>query len=110
MTSGYDQQRKYNQLLKNLKKKALMKNRIKNWWYWNNDIIGRIIIVIISFVLIFSSIVSGLVWLQGNTYKYNCNLDHRVDWYTTLMINDDSYAYNPEGFCDYLKEQVAKRK
>lgn len=87
-----------------------MKNRIKNWWYWNDELIYAFVTVIISCVLIVSSIISALAWLQGNTYKYNCNLDHRVDWYTTLMINGDSYAYDPQGFCDYLKEQVAKRK
>lgn len=42
----------------------------------------------------------------GNQYKYNCNLDHRPDWHTVLLINGETYAYDPKYFCSQIKEKV----
>ena len=45
---------------------------------------------------------------QANVYKYNCELDRRPSFYTSFFIADNQYAYDPKGFCDFLKEKMEK--
>lgn len=81
-----------------------MISKIKDWFYWYGDIFYPVIAFLVLIV--------GVVWFlllgQANVYKYNCNLNHRPDFYTTAFIANDTYAYNPTLFCDTLKEKMHK--
>ena len=81
-----------------------MKQKIKNWWYWNSEFV----LFPLAIVVLIVSIFSGMLLIQANAYKYNCNLDHRPDLYTTAFIADSTYAYNPTLFCNTLKEKMHK--
>ena len=81
-----------------------MISKIKEWFYWND----YIILPIAGFIT-FCIAIGGIVLLsQANVYKFNCNLSHRPDLYTTAFIANDTYAYNPKLFCDTLKEKMHK--
>ena len=81
-----------------------MKHKIENWWYWNSGFVLAPLAIIIFIVFISWLLLLG----QANTYKYNCNLNHRPDFYTTFFIASDTYAYNPDLFCNTLKEKMHK--
>ena len=65
-----------------------MKSKIKDWYYYNGEDVIRVVVGLIAasilFVTIAASILLALVLTQANTYKFNCNLSHRPDLYTTL--------------------------
>ncbi len=81
-----------------------MKHRIKEWFYWN----GFIIWSTLGFIAVIAGLLFGLLLAQANTYKFNCKLDHRPDLYTTAFIASDTYAYDPEFFCNHLKQEMNK--
>ncbi len=77
--------------------------KIRNWLYWHDW--AYLIIAIITMAA-FIILTAG--YLVGKGLQYNCNLDKRPSMYTSLMINDNPYAYDPEGFCTKLKEKLEK--
>lgn len=83
-----------------------MLQRIKRWWDWND--LNIIVFPVLG--LIAATFIAGWLLLlgQAHTYKFNCNLDHRPDLHTTLFIADETYAYNPELFCNTLREKMHK--
>lgn len=79
-----------------------MKRWLSNFWDWYSaEVIVASIIVSIAL-----SMFLGLVFLEANKLKYNCDLDKKPSFYTALMINDKQYAFDPEGFCNKLKEKM----
>ena len=82
-----------------------MKEYFKDLWYWYSNAF----FAVLAFISVIFTIIVLFIWGAGNTMKYNCNLEHRPDWYTTTMIADDTYAYNPEGFCNMLKQKMKER-
>jgi len=89
-----------------------MKSKIKDWYYYNGEDVIRVVVGLIAasilFVTIAASILLALVLTQANTYKFNCNLSHRPDLYTTFFIGNGTYDYNPELFCNTLREKMHK--
>lgn len=81
----------------------MMKHRIKDWFYWNGFFIWGVIAVMAIIALF-----CGVLVAKGNTYKFNCKLNHRPDLYTTFFIAGDTYAYDPEYFCNQLKQEMNK--
>lgn len=73
-------------------------------YYWNNYKEGIVVITLaITFIV---GISYALLLGQANTLKYNCELDHRPNFYTSFFIATDQYAYDPKGFCDFLKKKM----
>ena len=81
-----------------------MKKAIKDFWYWYSDAVWATFVIIIVAI----GVIFGLLLAEANTYKFNCKLDHRPDLYTTAFIADTSYAYDPEFFCNQLKQEMHK--
>ncbi len=48
----------------------------------------------------------GIGVYYSNAYKYNCNLEYGPSLKTTLLINSSEIAYNPESFCQRLKDKM----
>jgi hypothetical protein len=85
---------------------------MKRWWnnfLWDyEDAIIFTIACATGIVIFVGSIVYALGFFMGQQDQYNCNLIHRPSIKTELLINHDTYGYNPEGFCNQLKEKIAK--
>ena len=81
-----------------------MKHRIKEWFRWYGFAVWSSLAIIIFIVGVFFLLLLG----QANTYKFNCKLDHRPDFHTTFFIANDTYAYDPEFFCNHLKQEMNK--
>ena len=81
-----------------------MLKKIKEWFYWNGDMFFPIV----GFIVALAAIILGLGLMQANMYKFNCKLDHRPDLYTAWFIADSTYAYDPEFFCNHLKQEMNK--
>ena len=79
-----------------------MKHRLERFWYWNKETIMFIMFGAVFLV----GVVYLLLSMQANTYKYNCELDRKPNYHTTFFIADDQYAYDPEGFCIFLKQKM----
>jgi hypothetical protein len=86
--------------------------KIKRWYYYNGQYVLRVMLGLLIagtiFVTLAASILFALVLTQANTYKFNCNLSHRPDLYTTFFIGNGTYDYNPELFCNTLREKMHK--
>jgi hypothetical protein len=86
-----------------------MKEKLKDFWYYYSEEI----LVFFGFILIIFSVIGTIIglaaWQSGNVMKYNCKLDQRPDLYTVIMIDGSTYAYDPDYFCNHLKEQMSKR-
>lgn len=86
-----------------------MKEKLKDFWYYY----GEETVVLISSILIIFAIIGAVIglaaWQTGNVMKYNCKLDQRPDLYTVVMIDGSTYAYDPDYFCNHLREQMSKR-
>lgn len=84
-----------------------MKSKLKEFWFWYHEaVIGTAVV----FSIIFGSI--GLLFFfytvgWSNQYKVDCNLTTGPSLYTTFWTNNDTYAYDPEGFCATLRERIA---
>ena len=75
---------------------------MKDFWDWYKEEIAMI-----AFAILFIMGISyALLLSQANTYKYNCELDRRPSFYTSFFIASDQYAYDPKGFCDFLKKKM----
>lgn len=81
-----------------------MKEFFKDFWYWYSEPI----LATIGFILFIISVAYGLLLGQANVYKYNCDLERRPSLSTTFWIADETYAYDPQGFCNKLKEKMAQ--
>ena len=84
-----------------------MKNKLTEFWFWNKEFVGGTIVAI---TVIFGSI--GLLFLfytvgWSNQYKIDCKLTTGPSLSTTFWTNNDTYAYDPEGFCATLRERIA---
>ena len=79
-----------------------MKYRLEQFWYWNKEIVIFIVSIIIAGV----GVAYLLLSTQADIYKYNCELDRKPNYHTTFFIADDQYAYDPEGFCTFLKQKM----
>ena len=44
--------------------------------------------------------------MQANALKYNCELDRKPSIKTAAFIADSQYAYDPKGFCEFLKKKM----
>jgi hypothetical protein len=84
-----------------------MKNSLSEFWDWNREfILGAIVFVVgvfLSIVLLFFFYTVG--W--SNQYRIDCNLTTGPSLSTTFWTNNDTYAYDPEGFCATLRERIA---
>ena len=81
-----------------------MKAKIKDWFYWNGEVVGIIAVV----VTLLGLLVLGLAHLSATEIKYNCQLDKRPSYKMALLINTDVHAYAPEKFCADVRERMAK--
>jgi hypothetical protein len=70
------------------------------------DILVTLIAPILFVFTLVALVGVGLLALQSNTYKYNCNLEYGPSLKTTLLISDGDFAYDPEGFCSRLKAKM----
>ena len=75
---------------------------MKDFWDWYKEEI----MLVISLIVMLASLTITVGVLFGARYKYNCELDRRPSIHTALFIDDTSYAYNPETFCDKLKKKM----
>ena len=74
--------------------------------FWDDYKEGIAVVTIaITFIV---GITYALLLGQANTYKYNCELDRRPNFHTSFFIASEQYAYDPKGFCDFLKEKMEK--
>ena len=85
-----------------------MIGKIRTWLYWNGSSFFGFFILPLLFIGALIGTVFFIVLFQANTYKYNCHLSHRPDFHTALFIANDTYAYNPDYFCNQLKAEMAK--
>lgn len=78
-----------------------MISKIRKWLYWHDWVYFIAGMVATAIGLIFI-----IVYLSGEELKYNCNLEKRPGVYTSMFINSDPYAYDPDGFCAMLKQKM----
>ena len=70
------------------------------------DFLVAFISTVLSIFAFVALVGIGLLSLQSNTYKYNCNLQYGPSLKTTLLISDGDFAYEPEAFCSRLKSKM----
>ena len=70
------------------------------------DFLVSLIALILSLFAFVALVGMGLLALQSNAYKYNCNLEYGPSLKTALFISDGDFAYNPEAFCSRLKAKM----
>lgn len=84
-----------------------MKSKLKEFWFWYDEAVIGIVVV---FSIIFGSI--GLLFFfytvgWSNQYRIDCKLPTGPSLSTTFWTNNETYAYDPEGFCATLRERIA---
>ena len=75
--------------------------KIRRWLYWHDWVyfIAGLVAFAISLILLIG-------YVTGKSLQYNCELDKRPSMYISMMIDDEPYAYDPEGFCTTLKQKM----
>jgi hypothetical protein len=80
-----------------------MKHKLSEFWFWYKEPVT----ILVLGTIVISSAIYFLILGQANSYKYNCELDRKPNFYTTFFIDDSTYAYDPKGFCATLRERMA---
>jgi hypothetical protein len=85
-----------------------MNHKMNNFWWNYGDAISFITSAVIITVVLFGGAGLLITYGMAKQDQYNCELDRRPSLSTTFWINHNTYAYDPNGFCNKLKEKMAQ--
>ena len=62
--------------------------------------------MIIAGIAVLVAVFFGVMFLEANVIKYNCNLDKRPSLHLTMWLDTTPFAYAPEKFCTDVHNRI----
>ena len=75
---------------------------MRDFWDWHKEAIAFVTSIIVFLI----GVTYLMLSMQANALKYNCELDRKPSIKTAAFIADSQYAYDPKGFCEFLKKKM----